>query len=145
MPNTMVDERALRDLVDGYAAAADAGDSEAFTQLFLPEATLSARRGDEAPAVYVGSARLAEIPARLARYRRTFHVVTNHRFEIEGDIATGGALCQAHHVSDGDGGATDLVLTISYHDRYARTAAGWRFATRDVHILWTTEHPVTIF
>jgi len=40
--------------------------------------------------------------------------------------------------------ATDLVLTIRYHDAYARTPDGWRFARREVHILWTSEHPVAV-
>ena len=38
--------------------------------------------------------------------------------------------------------ATDVVLTICYLDAYARTADGWRFARREVQILWTREHPL---
>jgi ketosteroid isomerase-like protein len=147
MDRSTSDQLALRDLVDAYAAAADARDADAFTALFLPDATLSAHRGDEDPGVYAGTARLAEIPQRLGRYRLTFHVVTNHHFEIDGDTATGGALCQAHHLTDDDDAdrATDLVLNIRYHDRYARTPDGWRFATRDVRIIWTSEGPATVW
>jgi ketosteroid isomerase-like protein len=140
----VADRLALHDLALAYAATADRRDVEGFTALFLPDATLTARRGDGEPAVYQGTERLAEIPARLGRYRETFHVVTNHRCEVTGDIATGEAACRAHHVTDGDDGATDVILTIRYRDTYRRTDAGWRFATRDVHILWSSEEPVAL-
>jgi len=138
------DHLALRALVDAYAAAADGRDIERFVGLFLPDATLSARRGDGSPAVYAGAARLAEIPERLSRYRHTFHDIGHQWSEIVGDRATGEVGCRAHHVSEHEGGATDLILTIRYRDVYARTPAGWRFASRDVHIVWTTEEPVTV-
>ncbi len=138
------DRQVLRALVDAYAAAADTRDVERFVSLFLPDATLSAHRGEDEPAVYTGAARLAEIPERLGRYRHTLHVVGHHWCDIDGDGAIGEAGCRAHHVSDGDDGATDLVLTIRYHDAYARTPDGWRFARREVHILWTSEHPVAV-
>jgi hypothetical protein len=140
----VADRLALHDLALAYAATADRRDAAGFTDLFLPDATLTARRGDGEPGVYTGTERLAEIPQRLARYHETVHVVTNHRCEIDGDDATGEAACRAHHVTVGDAGATDLVLTIRYRDAYRRTPDGWRFAMRDVHILWTSEEPVSL-
>ena len=140
----VADRLALHDLVIAYATTADRRDASGFTALFLPDATLTARRGAGEPAVYAGTDRLAEIPARLSRYDETFHVVTNHQCQLDGDTATGEAACRAHHVTAGDRDATDLVLTIRYRDAYRRTDAGWRFATRDVHILWTSEEPVTL-
>src|SRR4051794_8802952 len=95
----VADRLALQALAVGYATTADARDAAGFAALFLPDATLTARRGDGPAAAYVGHERLAEIPERLSRYDETFHVVTNHRGEVDGDTATGGALCQAHHVT----------------------------------------------
>ncbi len=141
---TVADRLALHDLVVAYASMADRRDASGFTDLFLPNATLTARRGDGERAVYRGTAQLAEIPERLGRYDQTFHVVTNDYAEIDGDRATGGASCQAHHLTNRTDGVSDLVLTIRYADTYQHTPAGWRFATRDVHIIWTTEQPVTL-
>jgi hypothetical protein len=141
---TVADRLALHDLVIAYAARADRRDATGFTDLFLPDARLTARRGDGEPTVYRGTDRLAGIPQLLGRYDQTFHVVTNDDAEVDGDTATGEALCQAHHLSSGAGGVTDLVLTIRYADTYQRTPSGWRFATRDVHIIWTSEQPVTL-
>ena len=146
VPDAEVDRLALRALVDTYAAAADARDVKRFVGLFLPDATLSAYRGEGEPTRYVGAIRLAEIPEKLGRYRHTYHDVGHHWCHIEGDQATGEAGCRAHHVSEipGGTGATDLVLTIRYRDAYTRTPEGWRFATREVHIIWTSEEPVTV-
>lgn len=138
------DRQALRALVDAYAAAADGRDVAAFLALFTSDAELSVQRGDGEPAVYAGAARLAHIPARLRRYRHTFHDVGYHSCEIDGNAAIGTAGCQAHHVTEDAAGATDLVLTIRYRDAYLRNADGWRFSRRAVHILWTSDHPVAV-
>ena len=139
------DRQAITDLVLGYAAAADDRDVTAFVALFLPDATLTARRGSGPGATYVGADRLAEIPARLSRYVETFHVVTNIRAEpgADGDAAIGRSQCRAHHITAEGETATDQVLTIRYRDTYRRTDAGWRIATRDVHILWSEDVSVT--
>ena len=34
------------------------------------------------------------------------------------------------------------MLTIRYLDAYARHGDAWRFASREVHILWTSELPL---
>ncbi len=139
----VADRLALEDLVDGYADAADRRDAVAFAALFLPDATLTIVRAGAEPSVHSGHEQLARIPEMLRRYPLTLHVVTNHHGTIDGDEARGGAICQAHHLVEGDDGTTDLVLNIRYRDTYARTGAGWRIATREVHILWTSTLPVT--
>jgi len=138
----VADRLALSDLADGYADAADRRDPVAFAALFLPHATLTVVRDGAEPSVHTGHTQLARIPEVLGRYRQTLHVVTNHHATIKGDQARGRAICQAHHLVDGDEGTTDLVLNIRYRDTYSRTAAGWRIATREVHILWAATLPV---
>jgi ketosteroid isomerase-like protein len=141
-PARVADRSELRDLVFGYARAADRGDRSALEALFLPDATLTVRRPGADPHTYEGAAALGEIVPRLGRYARTFHLVANHWCEVSGATATGEAYCEAHHVRLDDGAAVDVVLTISYVDAYARTEAGWRFASREVQILWTRELPL---
>jgi SnoaL-like domain len=140
--NAISDRIELRDLVDGYARAADRSDRVALESLFLPDATLTVTRPGADPFTYVGVPALGEIIPKLDRYVRTFHVVANHWCSVSGTRGTGEAYCQAHHVLAGEP-ATDVVLTIRYVDGYARTGEGWRFASREVHILWTTELPLT--
>jgi len=141
-PDRIADRLELRDLVDGYARAADRGDRVALEALFLPDATLTVRRPGGEPHTYDGATALGEIVPRLERYARTFHLVANHWCSISGTKATGEAYCEAHHVRIDEEGPVDVVLTIRYVDAYARGAEGWRFASRDVQILWTRELPL---
>jgi hypothetical protein len=142
-PDLIADRIELRDLVDGYARAADRRDRVAFESLFVPDARLTVSRPGADPHTYEGAQALGEIVPKLERYVRTFHLVANHWCSVRGPRATGEVYGQAHHVFERDGQAMDLVLTIRYDDGYVRAAEGWRFATRAVNILWTSEVPVT--
>jgi SnoaL-like domain len=142
-PDQAVDRIELRDLVEAYARAADRRDRAGLESLFLPDASLTVIRPGAAPHTYDGAHDLGQIAPKLERYRRTVHLVSNHRCQIDGDRATGEAEGQAHHLRDSDDGAVDLVVTIRYDDTYTRTSEGWRFATRTVNILWTSELIVT--
>ena len=127
----------LRALVDGYAVAADERDADAFAALFTPDATLTVLVDGEQRGRYAGADEIGTVPAKLARYRRTLHLVSTHHSVVDDDEdeATGTAYCEAHHVDD-DG---DRVLFIRYDDRYVRTPDGWRFAARAVNTLWSEQ------
>ena len=112
----------LRALVDGYAVAADERDAAAFRALFADDAWLDVN-GHR----YEGADAIAGIPAKLARYERTLHLVSTHLVRDDGaGRPTGVAYCEAHHLADGG----DRVLHLRYDDAYVRTGAGWRFASR---------------
>ncbi len=134
---------ALRDLVDGYARAADRRDRVAFEALFAPDARVTVVRPGREPHTYRGPSEIGEIIPNLSRYAQTFHLVANHWCDLGADRAAGEAYCQAHHVLVPDEGQPlDVVLTIRYQDSYVRSARAWRFARREVRILWTVETPL---
>ena len=139
---------ALRALVDAYARAADAQDTDAFVALFAADARLSVYQpgADDPVAVLAGPDGLANAIAPLRAYRATLHVMANHTWRLDGaDAAVGETYCLAHHVRPG--GATeveDLVMMIRYEDRYALADQRWRFAARGVHILWTEVRPASL-
>jgi hypothetical protein len=94
---------------------------------------------------------LRRLPDGLRHYQRTFHQVSNHRYTIDGDRATGALLCVAHHVRDNDDGpaeggrvGTDTVWFIRYDDGYERTGAGWKFIRRVLHLQWVEEHAIAV-
>jgi hypothetical protein len=133
----------LRALVLGYAAAADAGDTDGFRSLFLPDATLDTVPPGDAPAHhYDGAEELSSIPSRLqSLYESTAHLVSDTAFVVDdaAGTATGTAACEAHHVA----GGVDKVMTIRYQDRFGRDAGGaWRFAARRVVQLVVEDRPV---
>lgn len=154
-PDRWEDEAALRVLLQDYAAAADDRDGVRYAELFEPDGTLVAPNyPDDLRPVKVLSGRetLRRVPEALRRYERTFHQVTNARFTIEGDRASGEVQCTAHHLlAAGDAGRTsrddgptwiDHVWFIRYRDQYLRAPGGWRFARRVLELQWVEEHAV---
>lgn len=154
------DRDGLRELSLAYAAAADARDGEALAALFVEGGALVVPRYpvDLRPVVTrSGPDALAQVAEMLGRYDRTFHIVADGRFVVEGDHASGEVQCVAHHVtaaeeaeedSAGSGppvcAGNDMVWFIRYRDQYRRTASGWRFVRRELHLQWVEEHPVSV-
>lgn len=156
----------LSRLVGAYAAAVDARDLEALRSLFLPDAMLTVRRGAGEPEVHRGHEGLAGVIEALAPFEATLHEVSAPVFElapgVDGRVeeATGECVCVAHHVRrrEGSGGreggdgraaggreADDLVLHGRYADRFRRADDGtWRFAARELRVLWTEKRPVRL-
>jgi SnoaL-like domain len=102
--------------------------------------------------VHRGHAGLAEAIAMLEGFEATLHEVSSVAVELDEDAATarGTAVCVAHHVrrrEDGDPrDADDLILYGRYSDRFARDEQGaWRFASRELRVLWTERRPVRGF
>ena len=160
------DGDALQELSLAYAAAADARDGEALAGLFVEGGTLVVPKYpvDLRPVVTrSGPDALAQVAAMLGRYDRTFHLVAEGHFAVEGDQASGEVPCVAHHVTAAEEGeegtagsgppegagpsaraGTDMVWFIRYRDRYRRTPSGWRFERRELHLQWVEEHPVSV-
>jgi hypothetical protein len=129
--------------VGAYAAAVDARDLEVLRRLFLPDATLTVRRGGGEPEVHRGHAGLAGVIETLAPFEVTLHEVSGLVFEVApgGEEAAGEAVCVAHHVRSGD----DLALYGRYSDRFIRGGDGaWLFAARELRVLWTEKRPVRL-
>lgn len=134
------DDRAeLRELVERYALSVDARDFAAAGALFTEDGELAL---PEPPAQLSPARLVTGRPAierelgGLVAFAVTFHGVTGHSIQgaQHGDAAEGRVNCIAHHMSAGDGAARDLVWYMRYRDDYRRTAAGWRFARRSIHV-----------
>ena len=153
------DEEALRDLSLAYAAAADARDGEALVALFADDGVLMVPRYpvDLRPLVARAAPDgIRQVAEMLRRYDRTFHLVSDARYVVEGERASGEVQCVAHHVTAAGqpGGAgpagpagpagTDMVWFIVYRDQYLRCGTAWRLARRELHLLWVEEHPVSL-
>jgi 3-phenylpropionate/cinnamic acid dioxygenase small subunit len=134
----------LADLAYAYATALDERDVEGFAALFTEDAHLGVYEPDaEQPLLgYDGRAEIAQAVGLLDPYGETMHVVSNHRVEVDGDRASGVVYCLAHHNTVRDGVPHNLVMTIRYHDRYRRTAAGWRFEHRKIVRFWNELRPL---
>ncbi len=136
----------LARLVGAYASAVDARDLEALRALFLADAALTVRRGEEEPQAFEGHRGLGGVIEALAPFEATLHEVSSLAFAVGPSRveATGESVCVAHHLRRGEGReAADLVLHGRYSDRFRRGADGaWRFAARELRVLWTEKRAV---
>lgn len=134
----------VREVVEAYAAGVDALDTSGVAALFAPDGSLALPDPDR-PGAWLELTGPAAIEARLEglrRYRSTVHVIANHRADVDGASATAVTSCFAHHLEGEVGAGVDRILAIRYRDRLVRAGAGWRFARRELHVLWTEHRPV---
>ena len=139
MPDTTGDRVALRDLVQAYAEGCDTRDPALLRRCFTDGATLTVHWVAGEPTTMVFPEGAEQIPKVLARYDLTFHVIGNHRVQIDGDHATGYTYCFAHHVT----GADDHIMAIRYEDTYRLEPDGWKIAERHLRHLWDQDTTVS--
>jgi len=95
---------------------------------------------------------LAAVIEMLGGFEATLHEVSGLVVEwddgagVEVDEARGESVCVAHHITRGEGReGSDLILHGRYSDHFARDASGaWRFAARELRVLWTEKRPVRL-
>lgn len=126
----LADRLELQQLVVDYAYAID---ERAFDRL---DAVFTADAWIDYSAMGGLAARYPEIREWLAKALKDFpaymHLVGNCSFEIRGDEASGKVACFNPMVlpRGRDGGEETMFLGLWYHDRYVRTAEGWRICER---------------
>jgi uncharacterized protein (TIGR02246 family) len=135
----LVDERALRRLVELYAQAADRQDPDLFASIMTPDVVIE---GDGFR--IEGHEQIRGIPAMIAaQFLGTVHFVMNQVTTIDGDVASGETYCLAYHRYDTpDGTPMTLDWAIRYQDRYRRERDAWRIAYRRLIVDWEKRTPV---
>jgi SnoaL-like domain len=139
----LADRLALADLAASYARAVDRRDYGALAALFEPDGRIVVEREGRPPDVLAGpEAIAARVAAGIERFARTFHFVGQQLVDIDGDDASGETYCVAQHLSEGGFVQSNHVMNIRYQDRFRRSAAGWRFVERRLHVDWVEDRPV---
>jgi hypothetical protein len=122
----LADEGALRRLIMRYAQSCDQRDGVSFAALYAPGAVLEGEGFR-----FAGSEEIGTVPQQLNVFKKTYHTLLNFLVEVNGDRATGEAYSAAHHLTPlSEGKYNDLVMYITYRDRYVRGAGGWLFEYR---------------
>jgi hypothetical protein len=126
----------IRQLAYGYAHAFAVRDRELMLSLWA-----DTEEPVRLPAID-GHRLRADVDAWFSAFGAVLLHVTNHVIDFDGeDAATG----EVHCLGQIDLGHQFVDQTILYRDRYQRTPAGWRFASR-AHLLWfgqeRAQHPV---
>lgn len=139
----MSDFQAIADRVEiealraEFSDAAMMGDRRRLASLFTQDGAL---RMPNVPAELVGREQIAAGGERLQDLLEIF-VQTTHpgAIRIDGDTATGRAYI--HELVRTVDGRQEMNFAV-YHDRYQRTAEGWRFAERVYEVRYVDESPL---
>jgi len=129
----LLDERAIRKLMTDYTRFVDFGEAERIAELFAPDGVW------DGPGVRMNGqdeVRRFFAERQTVTRRTSRHVITNIAIELTGpDTAT--ALSYLVNYRHDSRGAVELPVPADhpkyvgeYHDRFVRTAGGWRFAER---------------
>jgi hypothetical protein len=144
----MIDEFALRKLVNAYCRAVDRGDTELLRGLYHQDA-VDAHGGFSA-----GTAEefLSQLAAARPYIRSMQHNITTVNFVIDGDAAEGEIYTIAVHTLIGKGRDVDLVVGGRYLDKYSKRDDTWRISERTIVTDWAQvrdpssmdlSHPIT--
>jgi len=129
-PDDAIDEQITR-----YCRAIDTGDWDLLDSIFTSDAVLdyTSSGGTRGP--------FPEMKAWLASVLPNFavrqHLVTNREITIDGDTATSrSSLLNPMGMRRADGGLDLFITGATYHDRWTRTADGWRMTERRLDEHW---------
>ena len=133
------DRLAIRELIDAYAHCADRRDAEGQMALFTEVTAFHVFMDARSPtATYVlhGRDALAPVFADLNQYAATTHFNGQSTITVDGDRATGGSYCIAHHLTVDGERRTLMVSSIRYLDQFVRQDDSWLFAERKLMVDW---------
>lgn len=131
---------ALRGVAERYAQGVDRRDRDTFLSAFHPDATLRVRGAsgtEDSSSEMRGHEKIGRVTDVIARYPKTYHVLGQSTYEIDGESAAGEVYCIAHHLTPDRHGGTNYVMYIRYDDRYRRDEGAWRIESRRVIVDWT--------
>ena len=138
----------LHDLAFRYGLAVDSRDVAMLAGVFTLGGTL--RGIGEAKARYIGTEGWARMIAEVSvSFDKTMHNVFNQTFEraLDGTM-TGQTTGIASHILPAPEGSSELTLldfAMRYHNRYAREDGQWKFADRQLEVVWTEARKVKPF
>lgn len=140
------DRLQLVDLVNRYAAGVDDRRLADVAALFCADGVLVTPAGRSTPAArHEGRQAVEDALSQVSRIPATFHAVVGVVLD-GGPVgeASGRVACVAHHVGPRDGADSDEVWHLVYRDRYRRTAAGWRFVSRELQLVFRSTERVSL-
>src|SRR5580692_964134 len=136
----LVDQLAIRGLVDAYAYCADRRDATGQMALFTEDTDFQVFMDTHrsSPTQHLeGRAALAPVFDELNAYIATMHLNGQSTTVIDGDHASGVTYCLAHHVKV-DGSARSLMIAaIRYLDSFVKQNGAWFFSQRKLMVDWT--------
>lgn len=127
--DALADRMAIVQLTHDYCWALDTGEWDELREVFAPDVEADLGAGGQNGVDEV----IARVSSALGKMDASQHNVSTHQIRVDGDTATGRCYVIAQHVRN----KANWLLGGIYHDRYARTADGWRIVYRRIETIWT--------
>jgi hypothetical protein len=135
----MADRAEIVDGMHAYARWVDLNRPDEQVKVFVDDCRVNFGRGDDGW-IEGREALQGALEAALAPFSATSHAVSNIEIDFDGaDRATAVSVVQAWHRFRGD--EPDFLLMARYHDRWVRTADGWKMAERRLKVAGTVGGP----
>ncbi len=135
------DRIAIRELIDAWAHCADRRLAERQAGLFTEDGGYDVYTADPATSAPIdgrrGRAEIVKALAVLDKYTHTTHFNGQSAVVIQGDRAVGESYCLAHQIFEENGERKLQLLSIRYHDDFARVGDRWFFVHRKLIIDWS--------
>ena len=146
-PEEAADRLAIRELVEAYAHCADRRDAKGQMSLFTADTHfvvyMNAKDPTPSQELHWREA-LAPVFADLNQYATTMYFVGQSTiFSLNGDRATGGAYCIAHHLTVEGEKRGLMVAYLRYLDTFAKIDGAWLFAERLLYVDWLEERTLS--
>ena len=123
------DRLEIQDLMVAYSHAIDFKNFDELDNVFTPDAFIdyTVFGGPKGPYPEIKQFLKDQMPMFSSYY----HMISTSKVELSGDTATGTTVCHNPMVlPSADGSDTVFVCGLWYHDKFVRTADGWRIAER---------------
>lgn len=118
----MSDREQILELLARLAAATDARDWESIRDTFTPDGYGYGATGADGI--------VTRMRGHLDGCGPTQHLLGNHRVSVDGDEARSWTYGRVYHQGAGTKAGSYFECMGEYDDRWVRTAAGWRLASR---------------
>lgn len=136
---SVADKLQIKNVIALYASYADKKQTEDQAKLFIKNAVIEVYQGqDEKPIKVIrGRNELQKsFKENLDKFDKTMHFNGQNLVMIEGDTATGEALCIAHHIVSKGNKKNLIVMGIRYSDEFVRQNNKWLFSKRKLYLDW---------
>jgi 3-phenylpropionate/cinnamic acid dioxygenase small subunit len=130
VPERLLDEAAIRSLMDRYGSGVDERDWAGWAEIFDDplEVDFSGMSADLKPVTLERAKHVASASAVIRQFDATQHMITNVQVRLDGDTATCRAVMRAEHWLSGTRGNGRYTMFGVYENGFRRAPDGWRMS-----------------
>lgn len=132
----LLDCQELKDIIMRAALALDSRRFDDWMDLCTENVVLKIPMDPANPVLCEGKEAFRDQLGILHQYEATTHFTGNMLTEVDGNRARTETYCIAYHLTRGEGGRTNLRMSVRYRDSFVRQDGKWLMSERDIAVDW---------